>query len=130
MFTVKRKIIIISAVLILLFSASIVVFASGLLDRNNPSNWIDPNKKNLPNIEDVDKIEVGMEIQEVINILGKPQRDVGSGLIIYEFDLSNGQVLVTFWHVDAEKENQFIKDNPDLKIYGTHFLILSNYKIN
>lgn len=124
-----KKIILILVITIFIFSAFIAVAAFSYINRDDVTTFIEPNKKFLPNEDKVNEINIGMEFQEVIDILGKPQRQSGSGVIIYEFDLSNGKVLRTWWEKDIEKENQYMNDNPNAKTYGSHFLILNKYEI-
>ena len=40
-----------------------------------------------------EKITVGMTFSEVVDIIGKPQRDTGSGVWIMEWDMKSGKVL-------------------------------------
>ena len=58
---------------------------------------LDPNKKELPNVELVKSIKENMSLNEIIDILGKPQRiirDNNSEKV--EFDISNGKHLSVF----------------------------------
>ncbi len=83
------------------------------LSKANGDIWIDESKKNLPTEEDTKKIVKDMSLDDVVSYLGKPQRDVGSGIWIYEFDLSDGKVFSVSFSPDKEKENEFYKENPD-----------------
>lgn len=58
---------------------------------------LEPDRKEFPDDEVAEKIVEGMEIREVYSIMGNPQRDVGSGAVILEWDLVSGEILrVTF----------------------------------
>lgn len=125
-----KKRIIITAIIActLLFAGCTYVPEDNLLDREDISSWVNPKKRNLPSVKDVDKISIGMEIQEVVDIIGKPQRIVGSGCIIFEFDLFNGQIFRTWWVTDTEKEKE-IQESIDSNIYGSHYVVLFKQEI-
>lgn len=53
----------------------------------------EPNKDNLPSQNEILMIHENMSYAEVINILGKPQRSMGSGALWYEWDLKDGKTL-------------------------------------
>ena len=42
---------------------------------------------NKPTVKDAGKIEIGMTYEQVIDILGDDGEDIGSGMMIYKFDL-------------------------------------------
>ncbi len=42
-------------------------------------------------LQDIEKIHETMTLGEVVDILGHPQRDIGSGAIILEWDMPDGQ---------------------------------------
>lgn len=72
------------------------------LDYNDPDTWCDNDKDKLPSLQLTTKVKIGMSLDEVIRIMGKPQRDIGSGTVIFEFDLDNGSVFTTFWHIERD----------------------------
>lgn len=83
------------------------------LSKANGDIWLDTSKKNLPDEKDTKKIVKDMSFYDVVSYLGKPQREVGSGIWIYEFDLSSGKVFSVSFSPDKEKENEFYKEHPD-----------------
>ncbi|MCH5172418.1 MAG: hypothetical protein J1F31_06300 [Erysipelotrichales bacterium] len=99
-----------------------------VLDKENPTSWFDENKTNLPNEEKVERLKLGMSMDEVVTILGKPQRDNGYGVILFEFDLSNGKKLMARFEKNSELENEYVK-NHNTQIYGTHYLYLVEFYI-
>ena len=99
------------------------------LDKENPLTWIDEKKTQLPSIQDVDCLQTGMSLDKVITLIGKPQREIGSGAIIYEFDLANSdKKLIIIFENDTEKEIKYVTDN-NLSVFGTHFLSISKFEI-
>ena len=48
--------------------------------------------KNLTE-EDAKEIKQGMRLDETVNLIGRPQRDVGSGTHVLEWDLKSGKVI-------------------------------------
>lgn len=69
-----------------------------LLDYDDPSTWIDAGKKDLPTLSDLENIEIGMSLDEVISIIGKPQGSVGYGSIMFTFSIDDGSTLLTRWN--------------------------------
>lgn len=69
-----------------------------LLDYDDPSSWIDADKKDLPTLDDLEDIEIGMSLDEVISIIGKPQGSVGYGSIMFTFSIDDGSMLLTRWN--------------------------------
>lgn len=69
-----------------------------LLDYDYPSTWIDAGKKDLPTLSDLENIEIGMSLDEVISIIGKPQGSVGYGSIMFTFSIDDGSTLLTRWN--------------------------------
>lgn len=102
----NKKVTIAVIVIIILMIVGIVILSHNLMkrdnsfDRDDPLTFFDTKKLNLLSLKEVEKIKVGMEFQEVVDLIGKLQRDVGSGALICEFDLSNGQTLRTIWEHD------------------------------
>lgn len=47
----------------------------------------------FPAAEDIAKIQPGMTLTEVVHIIGLPQRDVGSGRFILEWELNSDNIL-------------------------------------
>lgn len=68
-----------------------------LLDYDDPSTWIDAGKKDLPTLSDLKNIEIGMSLDEVISIIGKPQGSVGYGSIMFTFSIDDGSTILTSW---------------------------------
>ncbi len=106
----------------------LLVSTTEILDKENPSSWFDTNKTDLPGIEDAKEIKTGMSLDHIVSILGKPQRDIGSGAIIFEFDLSNCQKADIHLINNTELENVYVKENAT-KVYGTHYLYAVSVRI-
>ncbi len=95
------------------------------LDKENVLTWLDPDKQPLPTREQCEGIVVGMSLDEVVFHIGKPQREVGYGAILYQFDVDGGGILEIRLELDVERENELVHDNPNVHIYGTHFLYVA-----
>ena len=107
------------------------LFINGVevLDKEKPETWFDPEKTDLPGIEQCGQISVGMSLDEVVRKIGKPQRDIGYGAIIFQFDIDNGLTLTIWFDLDVEKENEYVHNNPNVSVYGTHALYVGMFKI-
>lgn len=97
-----------------------------LLDKEDPVTWLDPEKTSLPTKEQCEQITVGMSLDEVVALIGRPQRDVGSGAILYQFDVEGGAILQIRFDSDVEQENKYVHDNPNAHIYGSHCLYVGS----
>ena len=86
---------------------------------NNQYNKIDPQtyfanppEKKITR-EDIDKLKIGMTFEEVIDILGRPQRDEASGVISFTWDLNKSEKLVTYFErhpqdlISCSSESEF-----------------------
>ncbi len=71
------------------------------IDKNDPYTWFDPAKDVLPTREQCEEIVPDMRLNEVIKKLGKPQRDIGYGAVLYQFDVADGSVFTVRFRKDA-----------------------------
>lgn len=90
------------------------------LDHLKPQTWFDENKTALPSSDDVEPIKIGMSIDTVVSLIGKPQRDVGYGAFIFEFDMKDGKVFRTYW----------LLENTRYEPYSGTYLNLINFLTN
>ncbi len=115
------------------------VTAEGI-DKNDPYTWFEVNKEILPTRAQCEAITVGMRLNEVIGKLGKPQRDIGSGAILFQFDVADGSVFTVKFLPDLlpdsaagllQYDRLFVSDTtfdaavPDL--YFPQETVLSNF---
>ena len=94
-----RKIVVIMVILALLLSAVAVgiVYAIVEFDKSNHETWYDDTGSRKITTNDAVKIKEGMSFEEIVSILGKPARDVGSGAFVMEWDMESNQILrITF----------------------------------
>lgn len=62
-------------------------------DKNNPATWLCAAQNGGIGEDQAEELEVGMTFTEVVALLGRPQRDVGSGSMLAEWDMQSGKVL-------------------------------------
>lgn len=62
-------------------------------DKNNPATWLCAAQNGGIGEDQAEELEVGMTFTEVVALLGRPQRDVGSGSTLAEWDMQSGKVL-------------------------------------
>ena len=85
-----------------LFLAIISVFSSCAVrngaaagyDKYDPVTWTAPRSGNGVSEKDAGSIDKGMTFTDVIDRIGLPQQDVGSGGVLYEWEMANGKHLV------------------------------------
>lgn len=58
---------------------------------------LDSDKAKLPEESDVSKLKVGMTYEDVLKILGAPQRRDTGDELVFEYDLKNGEILRLRW---------------------------------
>ena len=63
---------------------------------------IDEERTDLPARVDTEQIKEGMSASEVYAILGKPQRDVGSGTVVLQWDLDSGEVFTVSFVLEPD----------------------------
>ena len=103
-------------------------WASIVLDHNDPSTWIDENKAILPTESDAKEIVIGSTIDDVVHLIGKPQREVGYGRIIFEFDLSNSNILRAYFVSDIQQELDSVPED-DSGLIGASFVYLTDFEV-
>ncbi len=62
-------------------------------DKNNPATWFCAAQNGGIGEDQAEKLEVGMTFTEAVALLGRPQRDIGSGSMLAEWDMQSGKVL-------------------------------------
>ena len=90
---------------LVVFAVSITMtacYAAGAFDKYDPSTWFDTASTRGISNRKTEKITVGMTLEEVVDILGKPQRDTGSGVIVMEWDMKSGQIFVVAFNSDID----------------------------
>ncbi len=71
------------------------------IDKTDPRTWFDVQKKVLPTRAQCGAITVGMKLNEVIVKIGKPQRDIGYGACLFQFDVADGSVFTVKFLPDS-----------------------------
>ncbi len=62
-------------------------------DKNNPATWLCAAQNGGIGEDQAEELEVGMTFTEAVALLGRPQRDIGSGSMLAEWDMQSGKVL-------------------------------------
>lgn len=62
-------------------------------DKNDPATWFCAAQNGGIGEDQAEKLEVGMTFTEAVALLGRPQRDIGSGSMLAEWDMQSGKVL-------------------------------------
>ena len=62
------------------------------------SAWCADRAYDLPSNLDIEKLEIGMTLDEAVEIIGKPQSAESVWPMIYYFDLASGNRLATTWN--------------------------------
>lgn len=74
------------------------------IDKDDHFTWFDVNKTDLPDLTECQKISAGMTLNQVIRAIGKPQRDIGYGTWIFQFDVADGSVLTVSFVLGDERQ--------------------------
>lgn len=92
----------VAACLVFLISSILTLgYATGIFDEHNPNIWLEDAKNGGIDDRLTEQITVGMTLGEVVEIIGKPQRDTGSGAVVMEWDMKSGRVFVVCFNPDA-----------------------------
>ncbi len=106
---------------IILFSIITALLITSLVSCNDTNNneqtlmspydtsdtWFSSEiNKNLTE-EDAKEIKQGMRLDETVNLIGRPQRDVGSGTHVLEWDLKSGKVIHIGFVLDFSLLNEY-----------------------
>lgn len=62
------------------------------------SAWCADRTYDLPSSLDIEKLKIGMTLDEVVDVIGKPQKTETTWPAVYYFDLYGGSRLVTTWN--------------------------------
>jgi hypothetical protein len=62
-------------------------------DKNDPTTWCTPKPEIKITDKKIGSIKKGMTFIETVELIGNPQRNVGSGAIIFEWDMPSGKKL-------------------------------------
>ena len=90
------------------------------LDKEDHTTWFDEEKDDLPSLKQCRKISAGMSLDEVIRKIGKPQRDIGFGTWVFQFDMDNGSIFTV----------SFVLENTDPNISTYNSLIVGYIDFN
>ncbi len=115
----KKITLIICFILILCFVGVGVAYAVGAFDKNNHETpfdknnretWYDTSSNKKITTSDLEKIKEGMSFEEVVSMIGKPNKDVGSGAFVMEWDMESDRTLwITFNPaIDSKSEGDLI----------------------
>ena len=83
----KTKIIAVAAMVLICASATVSEYACSAeipFDKNNPATWFCAAQNGGIGEDQAEKLEVGMTFTEAVALLGRPQRDIGSGSMLAE----------------------------------------------
>ena len=94
------------------------------IDKEDIYTWFDMNKTDLPSLEKCKKIKASMSLNQVISEIGKPQRDIGYGALLFQFDLDDGTIFTVTFVQDLNK----INNKPDISYYDSLIVAYMNFE--
>lgn len=112
----NKKTVLATIVFVAVFAIAVVIVcsATGVFDKDDHNTWYEEARNGGISDEMAEQITVGMTFSEVVDIIGKPQRDTGSGVWIMEWDMKSGKVLaVCFNSVTNAKDD--VSSNAEYK---------------
>ena len=125
----KIKLFLVISVMLLMIFSTIVVFcyALGVFDKNDHTTWFEPVRNGGVDDTLVEQIKVGMTFIEIVDILGKPQRDIGSGVWQMEWELKSGDYLVVSFNSKPIEDNESsVSEIYEINLVSYHIEIKSN----
>ena len=87
-----------------------VVYSTFPFDKRDRKTWFDCFGDRVIEDEDVEKIREGMSFEEIVSIIGKPTKDIGSGAFVMEWDMESNKTLTITFNpaIDSESEGDLI----------------------
>ena len=111
---------VIAAFVLTVVLAAVSCSSANDFDKNDVDTWFDGTGGSKISVNETEKIEEGMTFTEVVGLIGKPKRDVGSGVLIAEWDLRSGGAF----DVSFRPVNTYVDDVDDIGdvwvVYSTH----------
>ena len=84
-------------------------------DKNNPATWFCAAQNGGIGEDQAEKLEVGMTFTEAVALLGRPQRDIGSGSMLAEWDMQSGKVLTVCFRPSGTDADAMISYHISIK---------------
>ena len=106
-----KKLLIIGILLVVIGGVTVLCFATDIFDKNDHNTWYAPAEEGGIDDSLAEKIKVGMTFDEIVAIIGKPQRDVGSGAWLMEWEMKSGNILVVAFNAVPDSERNLISYN-------------------
>lgn len=106
----KTVLFLVCSILFLFFVGTAVAYAVGAFDKNNHETWYDNSNNNMITTSELEKIKEGMSFEEIVSIIGKPTKDIGSGTFVMVWDLDFDKTLTITFNpaIDSESEGDLI----------------------
>ena len=127
----KKTIIVFTVMIVILASVmGINCCATGVFDKNDHNTWYEDAKNGGIDDDMTEKIKVGMTFGEVVEIIGKPQRDTGSGAWQMEWDMKSGKVFVVCFNSVTNAKDE-VSSNAEYKrsdLISYHIEVRNKYK--
>lgn len=92
-----KKVIFVFISVLVTLSIIVICCATNVFDKKNPNTWFEENGKNVITHKDIEQLKIGMSLEQVIDILGKPQKDEGSGAIIFVWKMESNEKLIAYF---------------------------------
>ncbi len=77
------------------------------VDKEQPDTWFEWKKNNLPTLAQCKQIQPGMSLNDVILKIGRPQRDIGYGAWVLQFDVKDGGALTITFTIGGDGETLY-----------------------
>ena len=102
--TKKIKITLIVSIAIVLIATTVTVvcystddcYSTDSFDQNDMATWFATARNGGINDELAEQIEVGMTFTEIVELIGRPQEDIGSGVFAPAWELKSGKKLIVY----------------------------------
>ena len=106
----KTIILLVCSFLFLACIGTAVAYAAGAFDKNNHETWYDDSCYKKITTSELEKIKEGMSFEEIVSIIGKPTKDIGSGAFVMEWDMESNKTLTITFNpaIDSESEGDLI----------------------
>ena len=93
---IKITLIVSIAIVLIATTVTVVCYSTDSFDQNDMATWFATARNGGIDDELAEQIEVGMTFTEIVELIGRPQEDIGSGVFVPAWELKSGKKLIVY----------------------------------
>ena len=84
------------AIVLIATTVTVGCYSTDDFDKYDTQTWFAPTRNGGIDDELAEQIEVGMTFTEIVELIGRPQEEVGSGVFAPAWELKSGKKLIVY----------------------------------